>query len=241
MNSKLLLFALAGWFAFPVMGAYGQTSIRLNDKVFRFATESERLLAPEDKGLINRLAYALSEEYEKDQRMDILLVDKDNAAISQMAEIWMNMAIAHYELADVNVRSAGVEPGRIKSDALKTFETWNFEVSADRIQPDHLITVEQGRHRWTLFAKGIEPERRKDLVLFVDSYCTDQYLGGALRGLQSLPFALGPSPACMKNGEVDYQRLNAEIGARIMFLTRQIKVNQVQKENIRKQRLQDNR
>lgn len=239
MRTKFVLLAVLTGLVIPVIPTYGQNHTKdLNDKVVMWAEHSEQMLPPQTKGVLNRLAYAISEEYERNSGLDLLLVDRDNSYISQLAEVWMNIAVELYGLDHVRIHSAGFDVGVINMEAISTFEDWWFSVKKDRINPDNMVKVDYNTGHRVLFAKGVDPTETDALVLYVDQYCGEKFLGDRLQGMKALRFELGPSADCIEDGRVDYDRLNREIGSKVLFLVRQIRLNQAQKLKTKKSRLQ---
>ncbi len=238
MKTQVMLLTLMGMLVFPVCMTFGQKASWSNDEIAQFATESQQLLAPGEMGLLNRVAFAITDEYDREKGLDVLLIDYDNSVFSQMAEVWMQTALLQYNITGIRVRSAGIDVGRVDMDALKTFDQWGIKVKRDKIHPETMFEVDNNGLRFNLFAKNITPDEARGIVLLVDKPCAAKYLGDDLKTMNLLRFELGPSDKCMNGDEIDYAMLNREIGHRVMVLARQIKMNMIQKEAVRKHRMQ---
>lgn len=237
MRTKLLTLLSLGFLMIPVSYVTSQSeSQKLNTRVVHFANQADFTLSASEKGLINRLAYVIAEEIDATGELDLVLVDRHNSILSQMAEVWMNVAISHYGLKGLQVRSAGVEVDPIDKEALLTFVDWKFKVTPDKVNPKDILRVDYGAGERSLFSKKIDLSASTGLIVFVDQHCGDRYLGNELRGHKSVRLDLGPSADCLKDGQIDYSQLNREIGAKVLMLVRQVELNQLQKEAIRRQR-----
>lgn len=222
----------------PLSMTFGQKASWSNDQIAQFATESQQLLLPGEMGTLNRVAFAITDEYDRDKGLDVLLIDYDNSVISQMAEVWFKTALLQYNITGMRVRSSGIDIGRVDMDALSTFDQWGIKVERDRMHPETVFRVDNNGLRFNLFAKNITPDEVNGIVLLVDKPCAAKYLGSDLKTTNLLRFELGPSEKCMNGDEIDYAMLNREIGNRVMVLARQIKMNLIQKEAVRKHRMQ---
>jgi len=237
MRTQLLIASLLGSMLVQLHPIHAQArSVALSEEINRFANESERLLNPEQKGMINQVAWKISKLYGEEGGVDIALIDLDNSTISQLAEVWLNTALLYHGIEDIRVISGGLKADGLNTDALLTLEDWGFRVISDEDQTVPILTVDYGRGRWNLFAKNIDPAQHADLILFVDDHCETALHEDTLEQLDYVNMILGTSPGCIEDGVYRFTEVNREIAAKMFELVRRLEINLIQQNKMKKQR-----
>lgn len=108
------------------------------------------------RALLEQMASRIHKEKRAEEKVNILLIDKDNRTSSQLAAIWLKTGLLYYELDGYNILSAGLTTEARPFTQLSSLEPYGFKVSNASRGELFSYSVDYGSKSWPVKFNTVE-------------------------------------------------------------------------------------
>ncbi len=188
------------------------------------------------KSTLDQIAWKLAQLYGEDTEVQVLLIDQGNTLASQLGQAWLQASAYYFQIADLEVASAGIDPTQILPQVSDILKSWSFKVKSAKQSDSNKVVVDYGSGNWELFAKSYSEKvnaEGKEVIVVLDEESAVE-LKDKLTSKMQIPLTFnGVTNTQNTSGDpADYKRLNDEIAKNMVYLGYRLKLNLLELKKI---------
>lgn len=200
-------------------------SAKLKGQIEKISTTFEQLEETR-KTELDQTAWTLTKEYRQNNRVDVVLIDKENADIGQIALAWLQASAYYFNLDGFNVTCGGTDPGSINGQALSALGRMGFKIRGSKNE-EGFYTVKYGSGIWTFSSKSYKDTKnpQTDFVAILMDAQSVEKLKDMRGAILEIPLAFDTVEAIPVDPSLTYDLLNQKIAAQMVYLGYKLKSN----------------
>lgn len=178
------------------------------------------------KATLDQLAALAGEALKEKQHIGLTFVCTHNSRRSQLAQVWLPVAAAHYGVSGLWSFSGGTESTAFNHRMVAALQRFGFELNTENPEAENPVYTMPGWEGSTLFSKKYDeaPNPVEDFFAIMvcdhaDANCP--FVPGAMKRI-SLPFTDPKEADDSPREEAAYDAKVREIGSAILYLVSRI-------------------
>ena len=202
---------LSGFFFLVICSAlFGQSFyMRLNDYCRKLPAHFENIPSSRRDSL-NRIGEYILEKLQAGEQAQILFADRNNAKISQMAELWLYIAAHHYRVKDVIPYSGGLEPTNFDHRIVASIQKTGMVIVPPQQYMNHLIyyiNIGMRYPDYSMFAKPVDYHLNPHNHFLMVGVCPEiQSIAAGIYGAEKKVLLLWDDPSMWDDTPMEIQK-----------------------------------